>query len=266
MYFAGIDVGSTFSKSVICDHDGRVLGRGMLRTGADFKERAVQVLDAAKVDAKFPEGAPLKIIATGYGRNNIDFADGVMTEIACQAKGVFQSIPKAQTIVDIGGQDTKIVFVDANGLVGRFIVNRKCAAGTGAFLEEIARRLDQELSGLAKIALDGKGNSALSSYCTVFASSEVLDRVRRGVDIHDLARSVFLSVVARVMELATFGDNVTLTGGVVANNSIVADLMREKVKGVVTVPDYAQFTASLGAAIFAKEQFEKQTAEQLVAQ
>lgn len=262
MYFAGIDVGSTFSKAVICDENGKVLGRGMLRTGADFKERAVQVLDAAKADAKLPEDAPLKIIATGYGRNNIDFADGVMTEIACQAKGIFQSIPKAQTIVDIGGQDNKIVFINANGLVERFIVNRKCAAGTGAFLEEIARRLDKELSELAEAAQKGKGDRALSSYCTVFASSEVLDLLRRGVDIHDLARSMFLSVVARVMELATFGDNVTLTGGVVANNPIVADLLREKIKGEVTVPDYAQYTAALGAAIAAKEQFEKQAGDQ----
>jgi len=264
MYFAGIDVGSTFSKSVICDDYGKVLGRGMLRTGADFKARAVQVLDAAKADAEFPEAAPLKIIATGYGRNNIDFADGVMTEIACQTKGVFHSIPKAQTIVDIGGQDTKIIFVDSNGLLGRFIVNRKCAAGTGAFLEEIARRLDKELSELAKLAMDGKGDSALSSYCTVFASSEVLDRLRRGMDIHDLARSVFLSVVARVVELATLGDNVTLTGGVVANNPIVADLMRGKVNGKVTVPAYAQFTASLGASVIAREKFGKQIKDQEV--
>ncbi|MDD3653447.1 MAG: acyl-CoA dehydratase activase [Desulfotomaculaceae bacterium] len=262
MYFTGIDVGSTFSKSVICDEYGEVLGRGMLRTGADFKERAVQVLEAAKADANYPEGAPIRIIATGYGRNNIDFADGVMTEIACQAKGVFHSIPEAQTIVDIGGQDTKIVFVGSNGLVERFIVNRKCAAGTGAFLEEIARRLDKELSELAQLAQNGKGDRALSSYCTVFASSEVLDLLRRGVDIHDLARSMFLSVVARVMELATFGDKITLTGGVVANNPIVADLIREKVKGKVTVPDYAQFTAALGAAIIAKEQFQKQAKDQ----
>ncbi|MDD3652752.1 MAG: acyl-CoA dehydratase activase [Desulfotomaculaceae bacterium] len=261
MYFAGIDVGSTFSKSVICDEFGKVSGRGMLRTGVDFKARAIEVLDAAKADAEFPEGAPMKVFATGYGRNNIEFADGVMTEIACQARGVFHSIPRAQTIVDIGGQDTKIIFVDSNGKLGRFIVNRKCAAGTGAFLEEIAHRLDKELSELGMLARDGQGYKALSSYCTVFASSEVLDLLRRGVDIHDLARSVFLSVVVRVMELATFEGNVTLTGGVVANNPILADLIKEKVKGEVTVPPYAQFTAALGAAIIAREKFGKKTRE-----
>jgi predicted CoA-substrate-specific enzyme activase len=248
--YAGIDIGSCTTKAVVIDEGKKILGSNVLRSGVDYKIVAEQVLSAALGNR---ERNKLPLVATGYGRHNIDVSTGVKTEIACHAKGGFHYVQKAFTLVDIGGQDTKVIVVDATGHRKDFKMNRKCAAGTGTFIEEIASRMGVPLSSMDGMARQAKKQVKIGSFCTVFASTEILSHIRSGISAPDLVRGVFESVVDRVMEMLPLSETILLSGGVVEYNPIVVDIFKERVKAEIIVPPHPQLTGAFGAALFALE-------------
>ena len=248
--YAGIDIGSCTTKAVVIDEDGKILGSHVLRSGVDYKSVADEALNTALGNR---ERNHVPIVATGYGRHTLINSSGVKTEIACHAKGGFHYAHKAFTLVDIGGQDTKVIVVDDTGHRKDFKMNRKCAAGTGTFIEEIATRIGIPLSSMDGIARESKKHIKIGSFCTVFASTEILSHIRAGVSVPDLLRGVFESVVDRVMEMLPLSATILLSGGVVEFNPIVADIFKERVKAEIIVPPHPQLTGALGAALFARE-------------
>ena len=248
--YIGIDIGSCTTKVVAIAQEGNIVGSHVRRSGVDYQAVAREALEAALSDKEW-ENVP--IVATGYGRHNIPFASAVKTEIACHAKGGFSYAQRAVTLVDIGGQDSKVIKIDENGHRLDFKMNRKCAAGTGTFIEEIANRMGIPLSSMDSLARQAQKQIKIGSFCTVFASTEILSYIRSGVPIPELARGVFESVVDRVMEMLPPSDTILLSGGVVEYNPIVADIFKERVHAAIIVPPHPQLTGAYGAALFAKE-------------
>jgi (R)-2-hydroxyacyl-CoA dehydratese activating ATPase len=248
--YAGIDVGSCTTKAVVIDEEDNMVGSHVRRSGVDYQNAARESLDIA-LGGK--EWGDIPIVSTGYGRHSITFATEAKTEIACHAKGGFHYVPRALTVVDIGGQDNKVIKLDNQGRRIDFKMNRKCAAGTGTFIEEIAARMAIPLDMLDGMARKAKKRVKIGSYCTVFASTEILSLIRAGVSPEELIRGVFESVVDRVMEMIPLADTVLLCGGVVEYFPIVVDIFKERISGEVIVPPHPQLTGAYGAALFARE-------------
>ncbi len=252
-FFAGIDVGTTTTKAVLLNADRQLAASFVRRSGTDLGASANTALEQALERAGSARAAIQAIVATGYGRRNVSFADDTKTEIACHGWGCHYYYPETIAIVDIGGQDSKVIKLDAQGKTIGFKMNRKCAAGTGAFLEDIARRLDLpvgELNGLARAA---RQTAKIGSYCTVFTATEVLDRIRQGERTDEIVRGLFDSIVKRVMEMDALVGKVVMTGGVVAYHDIVAELLSARVKTQVLVAPHPQEMGAFGAALFAAE-------------
>jgi predicted CoA-substrate-specific enzyme activase len=246
-YYAGVDIGSTWTKAVLLDREGKVAARGLKRTGMSFEEAAREALDTAA--AEVGGARPAFTVATGYGRRNAFFADARRTEISCHARGAYHHFPRECHVVDIGGQDNKIIHVLADGSVDHFLMNRKCAAGTGAFVEEIARRLDLELGALETMAERADKEITLASFCTVFSATEVIKLIREGERPENICRGIFNAVVARVTEMGPLGKTIVLTGGVVAGFPVVAEILARRADAEVLVPPDPQFAGALGAAL-----------------
>ena len=256
--FAGIDVGTTTTKAVVINAAGEVLGHFVRRSGTDLASAAMAAFEMAATQAGVAPDAVQAIVATGYGRKSVSFAHETKTEIGCHGRGCYHYFPEAITVVDIGGQDNKIIKLDAQGKRTGFKMNRKCAAGTGAFLEEIARKLDIPASDLDGLAQAAASTAQIGSYCTVFAATEVLDRIRAGEKADDIVRGLFDSVAKRVVEMDTLTGRVIMTGGVVAFNGIVAELLSARARVEVEIAPHPQEMGAFGAALFAKELYNRQ--------
>ncbi|MCK4995561.1 MAG: ATPase [Thermoplasmatales archaeon] len=252
-YFAGIDVGTSYIKAVIIDEKNEIAGFSTERTSADLKKSIKNTFEVAISAANISRNEIKHITATGFGRNNVSFADNIKTEISSHAKGAYHHFPKKITIIDIGGQDTKIIKVDKDGKTINFKMNRKCAAGTGSFLEEIAYKLDIPRNEMNKTASKSSKETALSSFCTVFASTEILTRIKEGENTEDMIKSAFESVVKRVIEMDTLEGTIVITGGVVAHNDIILKILTKFVKNKILMPPKPQLSGAFGAALFAKE-------------
>ena len=252
-YFAGIDVGTSYIKTVIIDEKNEIAGFSTERTSSDLKKSITNAFKEAISAANISRDSIKHITATGFGRNNVSFADNVKTEISSHAKGAYYYFPKKITIIDIGGQDTKIIKVDNDGKTLSFKMNRKCAAGTGSFLEEIAYKLDIPSSEMNKAASKSSKETALSSFCTVFASTEILTRIKEGEKTEDMIKSAFESVVRRVIEMDTLEGTIVITGGVAAYNDIILKILTKYVKNKIFMPPNPQLSGAFGAALFAKE-------------
>ncbi|GAB6063501.1 acyl-CoA dehydratase activase [Deferrisoma palaeochoriense] len=248
----GLDLGSSWSKAVLLDPEGRVAARALRRTGIRFEEAAAALRDEVLAKAGVPGVACT--VATGYGRRNVPFADARRTEISCHAKGAYHFFPREMDVVDIGGQDNKIIHVRRDGTVANFLMNRKCAAGTGAFVEEIAHRLDIPLERIEALAEGATRDITLASFCTVFSATEVIKLIREGEEPENLCRGIFNSVIARVVEMGPLGEFIVMSGGVVAAFPIVAKLMAERTGARVEVPPDPQFLGAFGAALVAREE------------
>jgi predicted CoA-substrate-specific enzyme activase len=251
--FAGIDVGTTTTKAVVVNTHKEILGHYVQRSGADLVSAATTAFETTLSRARVDPGTVQAIVATGYGRKNVPFAHDTRTEISCHGKGCFFFFPEAITVVDIGGQDSKLIRLNARGRRTGFKINRKCAAGTGAFLEEIAHKLDLPVSGLNDLAQAAQRTAQIGSYCTVFTATEVLDRIRDGEKIDDIVRGLFDSVARRIVEMGTLDGRVIMTGGVVAHNGIVAELLSARAGVEVEVAPHPQEIGAFGAALFAVE-------------
>ena len=168
--------------------------------------------------------------------------------------GSFHSFPHAHTLIDIGGQDNKIIKINASGKRTSFKMNRKCAAGTGAFLEEIAYRLKIELEKLDALAAAAEKDIQIGSYCTVFSATEILTRIREGVDVKDLIKGIFGSVIKRALEMDPLEGNIVMSGGVVAHNPFFIKMFEKKLGRKIFVPPFPQLTGAFGAALYALEE------------
>ncbi len=251
--FVGVDLGSSRTKVAVINEEKKLLGYAVMKSGTDYSSSARTCLDKALVMAGAGFKEISRIISSGYGRRNISFSNDTKTEISCHAKGCYYYYPEASTIIDIGSQDNKIIKIDQEGKRLSFKMNRKCAAGTGAFLEEIAFMLDIKLNSLNKLALLSTETVELGSYCTVFSKTEVLERIKEGNKLPDIVKALFKSVIRRVTEMDSFNEKVVITGGVVAYNLFLAKMLSDYIGRKVFVPENPQFTGALGAALFASE-------------
>lgn len=251
--FAGIDVGASTTKAIIIDEKHEILGYAVKDSGANFEVAAERTFKKAKEQAGKKIKNQLYSVSTGYGRRNVSFANGTRTEISCHAKGSFFYYPHAHTLIDIGGQDSKIIKVNASGKRTGFKMNRKCAAGTGAFLEEMANRLKIKLENLDELAQKSEKEIQIGSYCTVFSATEILTRIREGVAAKDLVKGIFGSVIKRAFEMDPLEGDIVMTGGVVAYNPFLVSMFEEKLRREVFVPPLPQFTGAFGAALYALE-------------
>jgi predicted CoA-substrate-specific enzyme activase len=252
-HFAGVDVGASTTKTVIIDKNKEILGYSVVDSGADFEFAAEKAFVEAKKQARKKAEDKYFVVSTGYGRRNVTFANDTKTEISCHAKGSFFCFQKAHTLIDIGGQDSKIIKVDRSGKRTGFKMNRKCAAGTGAFLEEMANRLKIKLEKLNQLAEKSKKDVEIGSYCTVFSATEILTKIREGVKVEDLVRGVFLSVIKRALEMDPLEGDIVMSGGVVAHNPFFVGMFEEKLKKKIFVPPLPQMTGAFGAALYSFE-------------
>ncbi len=256
VYFAGIDVGTSYIKVVIIDEKNNIIGFCINRSGADLQKSISDSFKIAVNNAKISMDSIKHITATGYGRKNVPFANSVKTEISSHAKGAFHYFPKDITIIDIGGQDTKIIKIDKKGKILNFKMNRKCAAGTGTFLEEIAYKLNIPTNKMNTLASKSSKDTAISSFCTVFASTEILTRIKEGEKLEDMIKSAFESVVRRVIEMDPLEGSIVMTGGVIAYNDIILKILEKLVGREILTPPNPQLNGAFGSAIFAKELYE----------
>lgn len=255
MITAGIDVGSNTTKVVILKN-GEWLGDALVLTGADNRSSAERALAQAVKAAGIKRTEITQYVATGYGRINIPFADRKVTEISCHGRGAHAVFPGTRTVIDIGGQDSKVIRVDASGRVADFIMNDKCAAGTGRFLEVMARALEITLTEMAAIAGKNKNPVTISNTCTVFAESEVISYLAQGLPKDDIIRGLHEAVVDRIESMALrlgIEPAVTMTGGVALNAAIVTTLVR-RLKLTILLPPQPQLIGAYGAALIAAKQ------------
>jgi len=252
-YFAGLDCGTATTKAVIIDRNRDILGSFVRRSGANLMESAESALNEALKRAGLERADVGIIFATGFGRRSVSFAQESKTEISCHSTGCYYYYPEEITVIDIGGQDNKVIKLDASGRKTSFKMNRKCAAGTGAFLEEMAYKLDIPVSELEGLARRSTAGTELGSFCTVFTATEVLDRIRGGERLEDLVRGLFNSVAKRILEMERLTGRVIMSGGVVAYNPIVAEIISERAGVDVEVAPHPQEMGAFGAALFAAE-------------
>ena len=249
-HFIGIDIGSTATKTVVIDETGQLVHTALCPTGFSSVE-AAEHARAQLADAGFPVGE-CPVVATGYGRVAVDFADEVVTEITCHGAGAAHLFGPQGTVVDVGGQDTKVIAL-RDGKVRKFAMNDKCSAGTGRFLEIMADRLGVSQMELSRLAAAGQPTT-ISNMCTVFAESEVISLVGKGEPRENIANGVIESVVKRVATLAAQGSGAPyfLTGGLCENGYILEQLGGQ-LGAPVTSCAQARYAGAIGAAIAARE-------------
>ena len=258
-YFAGIDIGSTMTKVVIVSD--RIEASFIGPTGHEHRKLANKVMEEALLRANLRFDDLAYIVATGYGRINVPFADKQITEITCHAKGLQSLLPTARTVIDIGGQDCKGIKIKA-GKVTDFVMNDKCAAGTGRFLEVIADALGVPLKELGERSLAAQNAIAISNTCTVFAEHEVISQLASGASVNDLIAGIHEAVATRVYAMVKklkIEQDVAVTGGGAKNIGLVKAL-EGKFGFPLLVPPEPLITGALGAALMGKEIYEKAAA------
>ncbi|UJS16877.1 MAG: acyl-CoA dehydratase activase [Candidatus Jettenia sp.] len=255
MYTIGIDIGSMSTNGILLNEKKEILSSVIIPTGASSKKAADKTYHQILTENKLSEKDIDYIIATGYGRIKVPFAHEVVTEITCHAKGANYYFPNARTIIDIGGQDSKVIKVDANGNVLDFVMNDKCAAGTGRFLEVMARTLEIDLEDMGGLSLNGKENVSVSSLCTVFAESEVVSLIGADHKAADICRGLHISIAKRITaQVKRIGleEEIVMTGGVAKNIGVVAELERN-LGCKIRISEEPQINGALGAALIALE-------------
>lgn len=252
-YYAGMDVGTSYIKAVIINSEKEIIGSSVERSGPDLRSSIGTAFQGVVESANISRSHIGHITSTGFGRKEVSFADSVKTEISCHAKGVYFYFNREITLVDIGGQDTKIIKIDHAGKIKNFKMNRKCAAGTGAFIEEIAGKLNVRREDMNALAAASQKDAALGSYCTVFASTEILTRIRDGEKIEDMVKGVFGSVVKRIIEMDTLDGTIVMSGGVISYNDFIVEILSKCIEKEIRIPPDPQLIGAFGAALYAKE-------------
>jgi len=252
MIVSGLDIGSLSSEAVVL-RDGEIMSYSIIPTGADTKRAARTCMAEAleKADVRLEDLSAT--VATGYGRISIPFATDTFTEITCHARGAHWLFPRTRTVIDMGGQDSKVISIDGKGRVVDFVMNDKCAAGTGRFLEVMADALEVDLMEMGERSLRARGNVIISSMCTVFAESEVISLIAKGCSKDDIIRGLHAAISKRIFTMAgklRMERPITMTGGVAKNRGIV-EALRKVLKAEIHVPEEPQIVGALGAALSA---------------
>lgn len=254
MITLGLDIGSLTAKGVLLK-EGQLFEKHLIPVGYNSKKAALFLMDALFEKANIKQSDIQKTVATGYGRNNIDFADKTVSEIICHGRGIHFLLPEIRTIIDIGGQDSKVIILDDKGNVANFVMNDKCAAGTGRFLDVMARAMETEIQYFGELALRGKNPSKISSVCTVFAESEIISLVAKGENREDITSGIHLSIARRIVSMVKrvgMKPPVAMSGGVALNIGVIDALQKLLETPVVTTP-LAQYGGALGAALLAQD-------------
>lgn len=257
-YFGGCDAGSTYTKCVIIDENGKIVAAVTKRSRINPVLSAKDALDEAvsQVDGLNSAEELTYLIGTGYGRNKVPFADENISEISCHAMGVHVTDPSVKAIIDIGGQDVKGIAIDTDGTVLNFAMNDKCAAGTGRFFESMARAFEMSLDEFSKLSLTAKNVIPITAQCAVFAESEVISLVGEGKPMEEIAAGIQLSVAKRCFVMAKkagAADSVTLTGGCAKNEGLKKAIEKVLKINVVDLPTDPQLMGALGAAEYARQ-------------
>lgn len=260
--FLGIDIGSSSSKVAILNDKRELVATNIVNMGTGTKgpesalENALKIANISKENLKY-------VVATGYGRVTFKDADKQITEISCHAKGVSFLMDDIATIIDIGGQDAKVIKLDKKGNVKNFVMNEKCAAGTGRFLEVMARVLGCKIEELSDLAEKSTNEVPISSVCTVFAESEVISRLAMGTAIEDVAKGAHVAIAKRIAGMCSrvgYEPMIVMSGGVALNKSMVK-LMGIELGEVVVAAPYPQAVGAIGAAVFAYENYQNSQGE-----
>ncbi|MFH1852540.1 MAG: acyl-CoA dehydratase activase [Candidatus Neomarinimicrobiota bacterium] len=254
-YFAGIDVGSLSTEAVIIDENANLVAYSIRATGINSSAAAAAGLEAALQQANLERTDLQRLVATGYGRAAVAGAAKQMTEITCHAVGARHLFPAVRTVIDIGGQDAKVIHLAADGQLVDFAMNDKCAAGTGRFLEVMAQRLEVDLDQLGDMALQAEKAVTISSTCTVFAESEVVSLVARNHPRAEIVRGLHVAIVNRVWsQVQTVGihGQVAMTGGVARNRGVVK-LLEQRLGLDLQIHSEPQIVGALGAAVLARK-------------
>ncbi|MET3617193.1 putative CoA-substrate-specific enzyme activase [Peptoniphilus olsenii] len=252
VYTMGVDIGSTASKSIILKDGKEIVSTSVVDVGAGTSGPSRTIGETLKNSGLNREDISY-VMATGYGRNSLKEADAQMSELSCHAKGAYFLFPNVKTIIDIGGQDAKALKIGDNGMLENFVMNDKCAAGTGRFLDVIARVLEVDISQLQDLDAKSTKDVSISSTCTVFAESEVISQLASGSKIEDIVKGIHNSIASRVGSLAKrvgLNDDIIFTGGVALNEGMVRALEENTGHKIHTSP-YCQLNGALGAALFA---------------
>ena len=244
MYKLGLDLGSSYTKAVLVDGNNTIVDYHLVKTGFDYKKATAKIIDnfADKYPIDFP------VYTCGYGREEIDQPHIANSEIIALATAVFNLYKKKCAVIDIGGQDTKYIKINEQGQVDKFRMNRKCAAGTGSFIEEIAFRMDISPAEFSKLALESTQDIKINSYCTVFAVSEIVGMVKKGIVIPDIIHGIYNSIISRCAELSPVEDFLVITGGVPDNHPAIVSIFNKTFKNSDS-PARSQFLAAYGCVL-----------------
>lgn len=264
--FAGVDIGSTTSKAILMNEKREILSYAIQFTSFNRDKSGQEVLRKALDKAGIEIESVIYLVATGYGRRSLSIADDVVPEIVCHGKGTVELYPGTRTIIDIGGQDSKVIELDPNGIITKFEMNDKCAAGTGRFFEVLTERLlGVSMDELGPLSLESKNPCVISSMCTIFAESEIISFLSEGVKKEDISMGMNLSIARRIIAMGRAGrimftEPIVFSGGVAKNVGVKAafeKLLNKKVDAI----ENPQNTGAFGAAIYALEKYSKKNAD-----
>lgn len=261
--YAGVDIGSTTTKAVLIDEDENILGYVITGTMYDRNASGEQALNMVISQTNVSREQVKTVCATGYGRRAFEAADVNYPEILCHGCGTIRLHPQTRTIIDIGGQDSKIIAVNENGKVTKFEMNDKCAAGTGRFFEVLSNRLlNVSIDDIDRLAVNSENPAQISSTCTVFAESEVVSLLSQGVPVEDIAMGMLEAISRRIFfmgrqSMMNFEQDIVLTGGL-ARNAALKKAFEMRMETEVKTIENPQLPAALGAAILAKNNAQKE--------
>lgn len=255
LYGGGVDVGSTQTKAIVLSEDRRIVGRALINTGANVSMAADRAFREAVTSAELVPANVSYVVGTGYGRYKVNFGNAQITEISCHARGANLLFPNTRTVIDMGGQDAKGIRVGEQGDVKDFVMNDKCAAGTGRFLSNAAETVGLSLDKIGPVSLESKKPVRLSTVCAVFVESDIMSYLAEGKTVPDILGGVHSAIAARTVGLVRrvgIEPEITFTGGVSRNIGMVKAL-EEKLGHPVNVCDDSHFIGAIGAAVFALE-------------
>ncbi len=261
IYAAGVDVGSTQTKAIILNERLKIVGRSLIDTGAYITRAGEMSFAEALLKAGLRREDVTYVVGTGYGRYKVTFGDAQITEISCHARGASHLFPGTHTVIDMGGQDAKGIKVGEGGEVKDFVMNDKCAAGTGRFLANAAEALGLPLDEIGKLSLQAKNPVRLTTVCTVFVESDIMSYLAQGKKVEDILGGVHSAIAARTISLVRrvgIGEEVTFTGGVSLNVGMVRAL-EGKLGMKLNVSPESHFMGAIGASLLALERATKAT-------
>ncbi|MFH1296716.1 MAG: acyl-CoA dehydratase activase [Bacteroidota bacterium] len=252
MYQLGIDLGSSYTKGVLVDENNQMVAFHCVKSGYDFNKAAEKIISHFSPDYEIA----YPVYTCGYGREQIQVTFISNSELIALSKAVYGIYHRSCSIIDIGGQDTKFIQVNALGQVEKFKMNRKCAAGTGSFLEEIAFRLDVTPEEFTAHAKEATREVKINSYCTVFAISEIIGMIKNGATLPNIIIGIYNSIILRSVELSLVEDHLVITGGLPAMHPTIVSLFKERYPNVDS-PEHSQFLAAYGCVLLNISKAEK---------